>query len=66
MNPAIVRTEFQESANYEMEGFGKFMDTISPVLTAEDVSRLIAFIVSQPAHVCVNDTMIRPVRQEYP
>jgi NADP-dependent 3-hydroxy acid dehydrogenase YdfG len=66
VNPAIVRTEFQESANYEMEGFGQFMETISPVLTAQDVSRLIAFIVSQPAHVCVNDTMIRPVRQEYP
>ena len=66
VSPAIVRTEFQESANYEMEGFGQFMETIAPVLSAEDVSRLIAFIVSQPAHVCVNDTMIRPVRQEYP
>jgi len=66
VSPAIVRTEFQESADYEMEGFGTCMRTISPVLGAEDVSRLIAFIVTQPAHVCINDTLIRPVRQEYP
>lgn len=66
VNPAIVRTEFQESANYEMEGFGAFMDTISPVLTASDIARTISFIVSQPAHMCVNDVMVRPVRQEYP
>ncbi|MEQ9616608.1 MAG: SDR family oxidoreductase [Phycisphaerales bacterium] len=64
--PAIVRTEFQESAKYEMEGFGQFMETIAPVLTAHDIARLIAFIVSQPAHMCVNDVMVRPVRQEYP
>ncbi len=64
--PAIVRTEFQESAKYEMEGFGEFMDTVSPVLNAGDVSRVITFIVSQPAYMCVNDVMVRPVRQEYP
>jgi len=66
VHPAIVRTEFQESANYEMEGFGAFMDTISPVLDAQDLARLLTFIVSQPAHMSVNDVVVRPVRQEYP
>jgi len=64
--PAIVRTEFQEAAKYEMEGFGAFMETLAPVLDAHDISRLLSFIVTQPAHMCVNDVMVRPVRQEYP
>ena len=66
LEPGIVKSEFQDSAGYDRESFGKFMDSISPVLTPEDISRLILFIVSQPAHVCINDVMVRPTRQEYP
>jgi NADP-dependent 3-hydroxy acid dehydrogenase YdfG len=42
------------------------MDSIGPVLTPEDIARTIVFVASQPAHVHVNDVMIRPTRQEYP
>ncbi|MCA9274177.1 MAG: SDR family oxidoreductase [Phycisphaerales bacterium] len=66
IEPGIVRTEFQESAGYEMDGFGKFMNSISPVLTAQDISRSIMFTISQPAGVHVSDILIRPTRQEYP
>ncbi|MGP1272436.1 MAG: SDR family oxidoreductase [Phycisphaerales bacterium] len=66
LEPGVVRTEFQESAGYEMEGFGAFMDRIGPVLRAEDISRSIVFAASQPPAVHVNDIMIRPTRQEYP
>ena len=66
IEPGVVRTEFQESAGYEMEGFGAFMDRIGPVLRAEDISRSIVFAASQPPAVHVNDIMIRPTRQEYP
>jgi NADP-dependent 3-hydroxy acid dehydrogenase YdfG len=66
LEPGIVKSEFQDAAGYDRESFGKFMDSISPVLAPEDISRLVMFIVSQPAHVCVNDVMIRPTRQEYP
>lgn len=66
IEPGIVRTEFQESAGYEMDGFGKFMKSISPVLTAQDISRSIVFTISQPAGVHVSDILIRPTRQEYP
>ncbi|MDX9911111.1 MAG: SDR family oxidoreductase [Phycisphaerales bacterium] len=66
IEPGIVRTEFQESAGYEMEGFGAFMDRVGPVLKAEDVSRTIMFCLAQPASVHVNDVVIRPTRQEYP
>jgi NADP-dependent 3-hydroxy acid dehydrogenase YdfG len=66
IEPGIVRTEFQESAGYEMEGFSAFMNSVGPVLTPEDISRSIMFTVSQPPAVHVNDVMIRPTRQEYP
>ncbi|MEO1583540.1 MAG: SDR family oxidoreductase [Planctomycetota bacterium] len=66
VEPGVVRTEFQESAGYEMDGFGAFMDRIGPVLNAEDISRSIVFAASQPPAVHVNDIMIRPTRQEYP
>lgn len=66
IEPGVVRTEFQESAGYEMEGFGAFMDRVGPVLRAEDISRSIVFAASQPPQVHVNDLMVRPTRQEYP
>lgn len=66
VEPGVVRTEFQESAGYEMEGFGAFMQRIGPVLTADDISRSILFAVSQPPAVHLNDLMVRPTRQEYP
>jgi NADP-dependent 3-hydroxy acid dehydrogenase YdfG len=66
VEPGIVRSEFQEAANYDPVSFGKFMDSIAPVLSPEDVARMVMFIVGQPAGVHVNDVMIRPTRQEYP
>lgn len=66
VEPGIVRSEFQEAANYDPVSFGKFMDSIAPVLTPEDIARMVGFIVGQPAGVHVNDVMIRPTRQEYP
>ena len=54
IEPAIVKSEFQEKAGYDPEGFGKVMDKFGPVLVPEDIARSIGFIVSQPAsvHVC--------------
>lgn len=66
IEPGVVRTEFQESAGYEMDGFGAFMDRVGPVLKPEDISRTIVFAISQPPAVHINDIMIRPTRQEYP
>ncbi len=66
IEPGVVKSEFQQVAGYDPQGFGEFMDSIGPVLDPEDIARLIGFIVSQPAHVHVNDAVIRAVRQEYP
>jgi NADP-dependent 3-hydroxy acid dehydrogenase YdfG len=66
LEPGIVKSEFQDAAGYDRESFGKFMDGISPVLTPEDIARLVMFIVTQPAGMHVCDVMVRPTRQEYP
>lgn len=66
IHPGVVKSEFQTSAGYDPETFGQFMASIAPVLEPDDIARTIAFIVSQPPHVLVNDVMIRCTRQEYP
>ncbi len=66
IHPGVVKSEFQDVAGYDPETFGQFMEKIGPVLEPDDVARAVTFIVSQPAHVHVNDIVIRPTRQEYP
>lgn len=66
LEPGIVKSEFQGAAGYDPVSFGQFMEGIGPVLEPADLARTILFIASQPAHVCINDVMIRPTRQEYP
>jgi NADP-dependent 3-hydroxy acid dehydrogenase YdfG len=66
VEPGIVASEFQDAAGYDRESFGKFMDSIAPVLKPEDIARTILFVTGQPGHVHLNDIMIRPTRQEYP
>ena len=64
--PAVVESEFQEVAGYDPSAFGEFMKKIGPVLKPEDVANLVTYVVGQPAHVHVNDIVIRPTRQDYP
>jgi NADP-dependent 3-hydroxy acid dehydrogenase YdfG len=64
--PAVVESEFQEVAGYDATTFGQFMTRIGPVLKPADVAGLVCYIVGQPAHVHVNDVVIRPTRQDYP
>lgn len=66
IEPAIVKSEFQEMAGYDSDSFGKVMDKFGPVLVPEDIARSIGFIVTQPANVHVCDVVIRPTRQDYP
>ncbi len=66
IKPAIVESEFQQVAGYTAENFGKSVAKFGKVLDPDDVARAIMFIVSQPAHVHVNELVIRPVGQDYP
>jgi len=64
--PGIVKSEFQQVAGYSPEWAQQFFTKFEPVLDPSDVSRVVAFVVSQPAHVHVNDVTLRPTRQDYP
>ncbi len=66
LEPGVVKSEFQDVAGYHPASFGKYMESISPVLSPEDIARLVHFVVSQPAGMHVCDVMVRPTRQEYP
>ena len=62
VSPGIVKTEFaqkyHQSAEKAKETYGQF-----PVLQAVDVANTVAYVLSQPAHVEINDILVRPTRQ---
>jgi NADP-dependent 3-hydroxy acid dehydrogenase YdfG len=66
VKPAVVMSEFQENAGYTKENFFKGIEKFGKVLEPGDVARVIGFVVSQPAHVHVNELIVRPTGQDYP
>ena len=66
IKPAIVESEFQEVAGYTRENFFKGVERFGKLLAAGDVAEAIVFVVSRPAHVHVNELIIRPTGQDYP
>jgi len=63
IEPGFVKTEFQESAGYDMAWFRSIEEKVGPLLSPHDVARAVAFVVAQPAHVHIDEIRIRPVRQ---
>ena len=39
------------------------IERIEKVLEADDIARAITFAVTQPAHVSINEMLIRPTKQ---
>ncbi|MGB3296462.1 MAG: SDR family NAD(P)-dependent oxidoreductase [Phormidesmis sp.] len=62
VSPGIVATEFAEkyyqSADKAQETYSQF-----PVLQAVDIANAVVYALSQPAHVEVNDILVRPTQQ---
>jgi NADP-dependent 3-hydroxy acid dehydrogenase YdfG len=65
VKPGIVTSEFQDAAGYT-DSFKQATQRFGKMLDPEDVARVIAFVLSQPPDVHVNDIMVRPLRQDYP
>ena len=65
VEPGYVATELQShNENPQVvEQLEKFRDQIGDVLTAEDIAGAIHYAVSRPAHMSVNEILIRPTRQ---
>jgi NADP-dependent 3-hydroxy acid dehydrogenase YdfG len=66
IEPAFVTSEFQGVAGYTTAWYQSMVEKFGPMLMPQDISRLVTFVVSQPAHVHLSDALIRPTRQEYP
>jgi NADP-dependent 3-hydroxy acid dehydrogenase YdfG len=66
LRPGIVESEFQSVAGYTPDNFYESIKRFGTLLKPEDVAEAVTFIVSRPAHVHVNELVIRPSRQDYP
>jgi len=66
IEPGIVVSEFQSVAGYTDDLVQSFHDKFGPLIEPADVARTISFVCAQPAHVHINDVVIRPTRQDYP
>lgn len=61
--PGMIDTEFSTVRFHgDKEKADKVYDGLTP-LYAEDIAELIHFILSRPAHVCINDLVVTPLAQ---
>jgi clavulanate-9-aldehyde reducatase len=65
VEPGMVETELHGHNENPVvqQAIERAREKVGDPLTAEDIARLIAHAVSQPAHVCVNEILIRPTGQ---
>jgi len=65
IEPGWVDTELQGHNEHPMvvEAMNKLIDQIEKVLEPEDIARAIAYAVTQPPHVSINEMLIRPTTQ---
>jgi NADP-dependent 3-hydroxy acid dehydrogenase YdfG len=65
VEPGMVATELLDHNENPavLQAAEKLKEQVGTPLSAEDIARVILYIVSQPAHVAVNEVLIRPARQ---
>ena len=64
IEPGFVETELQShNEGAVLDTIEKMRDQIGDVLTADDIANGIAYAVTQPRHVAVNEMLIRPAGQ---
>ena len=64
VEPGMVATELQShNAPPVLEVIDKMREEVGEILTAEDIADAIAFAVSRPPHMSVNEILIRPTGQ---
>lgn len=66
IEPGIVSTNFQQSAGYDMEWFSAYTKEIGPVLSPDDIARVIDFAIDLPGNLHLDNISVRPTRQSYP
>ncbi len=66
VKPGVVESEFQAVAGYDRENFYDTISKYGSLLQPQDVADAIAYIVTRPPHILVNELVIRPAGQDYP
>jgi NADP-dependent 3-hydroxy acid dehydrogenase YdfG len=66
IEPGLVGTDFQRAAGYDLHWFEGYSKEVGPILKADDVAGIIAFLVDLPGNVHLDNVSIRPTRQAYP
>ena len=66
VEPGVVATELGGHNTNPMvvEGLQQLREQIGDVLAAEDIAEAVLYAVTQPAHVAINEVLVRPTRQE--
>jgi NADP-dependent 3-hydroxy acid dehydrogenase YdfG len=66
VEPGMVATELLDHNKNPvvLEGAAKMREQVGTPLSADDIARAIAYVVGQPAHVAVNEVLVRPARQQ--
>jgi len=65
IEPGVVISEFQAVARYTPETLANMLKGAEPLVPA-DIARAVVFAAEQPAHVGVNELVIRPSGQSHP
>lgn len=65
IEPGVVITDFQRVADYSPEIVPNMLKGAEPLIAA-DIARAVVFALEQPAHVGINELVIRPAGQTYP
>jgi len=66
IQPGLVRSNFQQSAKYNLEWFEKYAKEVGPILDADDIAKVIEFFLQLPGNINFDSISIRPTRQDYP
>jgi clavulanate-9-aldehyde reducatase len=62
--PGFVETELlSHNPDFVQQAAAGQKEEIGEVLAPEDIADAIVFAVSQPAHVCLNEVLVRPTKQ---
>jgi len=66
IEPGMVATELLEHNTNPvvLEAAERMREQVGTPLSADDIARAILYVVGQPAHVAINEVLVRPSRQQ--